>query len=185
MTSKPTAQCSDRNTGWDGSALNTLWCKMNRKKAHFTCTGNQEQRLSQTNCQEGHQAEGLCCRGHRKQDNGGLVLEIIPELRVLASHRISVTCRARLKWKEMIQRRKKTPLPWNTRTGVQVFLCQPPSPKPTLSVNSRLLAGMELSLNLFPAQEAAEAGKYTPWCDPKPLFLAMHSAMVLFLPRNR
>lgn len=74
------------------------------------CPGNQEQRFSQIHCQEGHRAEGLSCRGTRKQDNGTLVLEIIPELGVLDLGRISVTQRE-IKMEGNDERRKRTPLP--------------------------------------------------------------------------
>lgn len=125
---------------------------MNRKKGHFMCPGNQEQRFSQIHCQEGHRAEGLSCRGTRKQDNGTLVLEIIPELGVLDLGRISVTHRGRLKWKEMMKGGREHPcleililelkFSHSDRSGPAPF------PKPTLNDNSRPLTGMELSLNL-------------------------------------
>lgn len=50
------------------------------------------QRISR---REGHRARGLSCGEARKQDSGRLGPEIIPELCVLGSRRISVAHRAR------------------------------------------------------------------------------------------
>ena len=142
-------------------AFSTLSYKMNRKKGHFTSAGNQEQRCSQINCQEGRWAEGLSCGEDRKQDNGRLVLEIIPEVYVLNSCRISVTHRARLKWKETVRRRKRTPLPWNVSVGVEALPSNlsvlPLLQNPLWIITARLLAGMALSLSLWPPQKATEA----------------------------
>lgn len=163
-------------------AVHTLRYKMNRKKGHFMCTGNQEQRSSQINCQAGRWAEGLSRREGRKQDNRRLVLEIIPELCVPSSGRISVTHRARLKWKEMVQRRKRMPLPWNVSVGVKTFpsnLSGLPLLQSSLwIITSRPLAGMELRHHLWPPQEAAETWGNIPSCDPESLLLRTRGAIV-------
>ena len=155
---------------------------MNRKKGHFMCTGNQEQRFSRINCQEGRRARGLSCREDRKQDNGRLVLEIIPELRVLNSYRISVPRRARLKWKEMAQRRKRMSLPWNVSLGVKAlpsnFLVLPLPQNSLWMMTSRLLAGMEFRLGLWPPREAAEAWGNPPGGGPEPFSLRRYRAIV-------
>lgn len=162
-TSKPTAKCSDINTSWGSSVFvplvpcRTKWT--GRKATSRASAGNQEQRWSQINCQEGRWAKGLSCGEDRKQDNGRLVLEIIPEVYVLNSCRISVTHRARLKWNETVQRRKRTPLPWNVSVEAlpSNLSVLPLLQNPLWIITSRLLAGMALSLSLWPPQKATEA----------------------------
>lgn len=147
---------------------------MNRKKDRFMCTGNQEQRFSQINCQEGRGAEGLRCRGDRKQDNGRLVLEIIPEPGVFNACRISVTHRARLKRRKWGKGGRAHPCLEILVLGLKVshsyLSVLAPSPAPTLNDHSGLRAGMESSLNLWPPRRLQKLGEMLLYVNLSPCY---------------
>lgn len=153
-TSKPTAKCSDLNIRWGSSGFMPLapWSTKWTGRKTISCaqvTRNKDSARETVRKVEALRA--FAAGGGRKQDNGRIVLQIFSELRVLDSWSFWDT-QSKIKMKGNPAKEEEN-IPafkywyWSLSSPLQ-SLCVGPFSKPTLNYNSRLLVGMEWSVNL-------------------------------------